>query len=142
MHRKFLLSWLAVFVVWMLGSFAVHGAWLGADYAAMPEMFRSEAESGAYMPYMLVGHILMAGAFVWIYQRGVEATPWMWQGIRFGLAIIFLAVVPTYLIYFAVQPMPANMVAKQILGDSILVLVLGVLVAGMNQRTAGASMAM
>ena len=32
MNKKFLISWIAVFVVWMAGSFAVHGAWLSDLY--------------------------------------------------------------------------------------------------------------
>jgi hypothetical protein len=59
----------------------------------------------------------------------VEATRWPPQGARFGLAIALLAVVPMYLIYYVVQPIPGSLAAKQILFDSILVILLGVLVA-------------
>ena len=44
---------------------------------------------------------------------------------RFGLAVALLAVVPTYMIYYAVQPMPGALVVKQILVDGILLLLLG-----------------
>jgi len=36
---------------------------------------------------MILAHVILAGAFVWIYSRGVEAKPWLAQGFRFGLAI-------------------------------------------------------
>ena len=32
----------------------------------------------------------MAGAFTWIYARGVENKPWLGQGLRFGVAVAFL----------------------------------------------------
>jgi len=35
MNAKFLTSWLVAFVVWMGLSFAVHGAWLAPNYAAL-----------------------------------------------------------------------------------------------------------
>jgi hypothetical protein len=37
--------------------------------------------------------------------------------------------VPTYLIYFVVQPMPATVVIKQIFFDSLLMVILGTIVA-------------
>ena len=58
---------------------------------------------------MLIAHALIACGFVWIYRMGREADkPWIAQGLRFGAAIIVLTTIPTYLIYFAVQPMPCR----------------------------------
>lgn len=133
-----LVSWLVVFVLWMAGSFAVHGAWLRADYAALPNLFRPEAEAGQYFPLMILAHVLMAGAFVWIYRQGVASRPWLGQGLRFGAAVAAMGVVPTYLIYYVVQPMPPALVAKQIVGDGLLVLVLGAVTAALNRPAAAA----
>ena len=138
MSRKFLIAWAVVFVAWMVGSFVVHGFLLYADYAKLPAMFRGEADSAQYMPYMILAHVIMAGAFAWIYSRGVEAAPWLGQGLRFGVAVALLTVVPMYLIYYAVQPMPGMHVAKQIVFDGVLVLLLGMLVAFMYRGPRGA----
>jgi hypothetical protein len=78
---------------------------------------------------MIVAHLMLSGAFVWIYTRGAEAKPWMAQGLRFGLAVALLTVVPTYMIYFVVQPMPGDVVIKQIVYDGVLTIILGVIVA-------------
>lgn len=131
MDKKFLLGWLLLFVVWMAGSFVVHGALLGADYAALQgKLFRTEQDSQQYFPLMLLAHVLLAGAFTWIYVRGREAgKPWPGQGVRFGIAIALLTVVPTYTIYFVVQPTPAALAIKQMVFDGLLILVLGVVVA-------------
>jgi hypothetical protein len=75
---------------------------------------RTEADSQKYFHWMLLAHGLFALAFVWIYQRGREAKPWLGQGLRFGLAVAILAGVPGYLIYYVVQPLPALLVAKQV----------------------------
>jgi hypothetical protein len=129
MDRKFLVAWLVLFVVWMLGSFVVHGTLLYGDYAALPNLFRPEADAQNYFPFMLLAHAVMAGAFVWIYTRGLEAKPWLGQGLRFGLAIALSTVAPFYTIYYAVQPMPGAVVIKQIVFDSIVLLALGAVVA-------------
>ena len=136
MDKKFFISWAVIFVVWMAGGFVVHGVLLGADYAALPNLFRPDAEAQNYFPFMLAAHIIMSGAFVWIYARGNENKPWLKQGIRYGVAIVFLATVPIYMIYYAVQPMPGMHVVKQIIFDGTLTLILGVVVAFLNKPQA------
>ena len=117
MNKKFLISWVVVFVVWMAGSFAIHGAWLNQMYAEFPNLYRTQEETQQYFYLMLLAHIIMAGAFVWIYQRGAEDKPVIAQGLRFGLAVALLAAVPTYMIYFVVQPVSAGLAIRQSIGD-------------------------
>jgi hypothetical protein len=136
MNKRFALAWLVVFIAWFFGSFVVHGVLLHDDYMAARNLFRPEAEAQKFFPLMILAHIFLAGAFVWIYQRGVEAKPWLGQGIRFAIAVIFLTTVPLYLIYYVVQPMPGATVVKQIVFDGILIVLLGAIVAFMYRRPA------
>jgi hypothetical protein len=129
MKGKFVLAWVVAFVVWMAGSFVVHGMLLHDEYGKLPNLFRPEAEAQSHFPLMLLAHVLMAGAFVWIYSRGIENRPWLGQGIRFGVAIALFACVPTYTIYYVVQPMPGSLVVRQILFDGILVVVVAIATA-------------
>jgi hypothetical protein len=80
---------------------------------------------------MLLAHVILAGAFTWIYSRGIEAKPWLAQGLRFGIVVALLTIVPTYLIYYVVQPMPMLTVVKQIVFDGVLLIILGIVVAWM-----------
>jgi len=134
MNKRFFFAWFIIFVAWMFGDMVVHGVLLQADYAKLPNLFRADADTHPYMPFMFLAHIIMAGAFVWIYSRGVEAKPWMVQGVRFGFAVALLTVVPTYMIYYVVQPMPGLHVIKQIVFTSILSLVIGAVVAFMYRN--------
>jgi hypothetical protein len=129
--KKFVIGLVLLFVAWMAGSFVVHGLLLGVDYTALQgKLFRTPEDSQQYFPFMLLAHGLLAAAFQWIYLRGHEAgKPWLGQGLRFGLAVAFLTVVPTYMIYYAVQPTPGVLAAKQAVFDGVLLLVLGALVA-------------
>ena len=129
MTKKLALAWLVVFIAWMAGSFVVHGLLLGPDYASLQNLFRQPPEAQKYFPLMILAHIILSGAFTWIYARGVEPKPWLGQGIRYGIAIALLTTVPTYVIYYVVQPMPGIHVVKQIVFDGVLLLVLGAVVA-------------
>ena len=110
---------------------------LGSDYKALQgQLFRTDADSQQYFPWMILAHVLLSGAFVWIYAKGVESRDWFPQGLRYGVEIALLTIVPTYIIYFAVQPTPQALMIKQIVFDGALMLVLGVIVAFMY-RDAG-----
>jgi hypothetical protein len=130
MSKRFVVAWVVLFVVWMLEGMVVHGMLLGGDYKALPQLFRPETDAQGYFGWMILAHVLVAGAFVWIYERGITPDkPWLGQGMRFGIAVALMTVVPTYLIYYAVQPLPAALVVKQIVFDAIGLLVFGVIVA-------------
>ena len=55
------------------------------------------------------------------------------QGIWYGLAVASLMIVPKFLIYYAVQPLPGVVVFKQIIFDTIALIVMGVVVALLNK---------
>ncbi|MBW8907023.1 MAG: hypothetical protein JF611_15425 [Betaproteobacteria bacterium] len=131
MNKRFFIAWLVVFIVWFAGDFVVHGVLLHADYASLGNLFRREEDAQNFFPLMILAHLLMSGALVWIYARGVEAKPWLGQGVRYGVAIALLTAVPLDLIYYAVQPMPGATVAKQIVFETILMLILGAVAAFM-----------
>jgi hypothetical protein len=127
MNRKFLIAWLVVFVLYMAGGMLIHGVLLGDEYMATGLM-RPEAEAQELMHLMILAHVLMAGAFTWIYARGVENRPWLGQGLRFGLAVAILFT-PIYIIYYVVQPTPGVLAVRQVAYDTILTLVVGAVVA-------------
>ena len=136
MNKSFLIAWVVLFVVWMAGSFVVHGVLLHDDYSKLGNLFRTEADSQQYFPLMILAHVLLSGAFAWIYARGVEAKPWFAQGLRFGVAVALLTIIPTYIIYYVVQPMPGATVVKQIVFDGLLMLILGVVAAFLYREPA------
>ena len=136
MNKKFIIAWIVLFVAWFIGSFVVHGVLLRSEYMQLTSLFRSEDDEQKYFPLMFLAHAILSGAFVWIYARGVEAKPWMSQGVRFGVAVALLTIVPTYIIYFVVQPMPGDVVIKQIVFDGVLMVILGTIVAWLYRDTA------
>jgi hypothetical protein len=134
MNKKFAVGWVVIFIAWFLGSFVVHGVLLHSDYMRVPNLFRTEAEAHVYFPLMILAHVILSGALVWIYARGAEAKPWVAQGVRFGIAVALLTAVPNYMIYFVVQPMPGDVVIKQIVYDGMLIVILGIIVAWVYRR--------
>lgn len=138
MDKRFWISGIVMFIASMMTDFAIHAVLLDPDYKPMAgTLYRTEADSQNYMHYMLVAHVLIGFALTWLYRKGAEAgKPALGQGLRFGLAVTLLATIPGYLIYYAVQPLPAALVHKQMIFSTIAMLFLGVLVAFLNPRRA------
>ncbi|MGH8771621.1 MAG: hypothetical protein ACREV2_10655 [Burkholderiales bacterium] len=134
MNKQFWISGMVMSVVAFILSFVVHGLLLGNDYSAMQHLYRTPEESQGYFGYMILAHVLFGFALTWIYRQGVDAgKPLIGQGVRFGIAVALLMTIPTYLIYYAVQPLPGAMVVKQIVFDTIAVVLLGIIVALLNR---------
>ena len=132
MGKKCVISAVTMFVMALALSFFVHGVLLYPDYAVTPGM-RPPAEANALMPYMILAQALFGIAFAWVYVQGKEDKPWLAQGIRFGIAIAFLTVIPTYLIYHVVTPVPLALALKQIVYDTIRVALMGIVLAWINR---------
>jgi len=133
MNRKFVISAVAVFVVAMLLGFLVHGAILGKEYAQLTGIMRSEEAAMKLFGLMILAHVIYAIGFTWIYMRGREARPWLGQGARFGLAVALIAVIPLYMINYVVMQFPSDVVAQQIVYDTIATVILGIVVAWINR---------
>ena len=134
MNKQFIISVIVMFVATILVGFVVHATLLGPDYAALSNLFRSAEDSENYFHYMLISHLLMSIGLTWVYRMGRQDKPWPGQGLRFGLAIVILMTLPMYIIYYAVQPLPPELVQKQIIFDTIGMLLLGMLVALLNRK--------
>ena len=132
--KTFVVAWIVAFVVWMFGSFVVHGVLLAGDYRALPALFRNEADGAAHFPFLLFAHAVASGALAWIYGRGVQTRPWVGQGVRFGFAAACLLPIYMYLVYFAVQPMPPALVVRQVIFDTLVVVLVSLAVAFVHRR--------
>jgi hypothetical protein len=132
--KKFFLAFVVVSVVGFGLSFVIHGVLLHEDYSKLPNLLRTEQDAQGYFPFMIAANLLYSLALVWIYAQGVSAKPWFGQGVRFGLAVWLLTAVPTYLIYYAVQPWPVEVIYKSIGFDLVRITVIGVLAAAIYRK--------
>jgi hypothetical protein len=132
MTRKCIISAVVMFVMaWGL-SFVVHGLLLGGDYAATQGM-RPPAEAQTRIHWLILAQAIFGIAFAWVYVQGKEDKPWLTQGVRYGIAIAALTVIPTYLIYHVVTPIELTVAIKQIVFDTIRVVLMGIVLAWINR---------
>jgi hypothetical protein len=134
MNKNFVISVVGLFIVSMLLGFVVHGLMLAPEYAKLvPGLFRAPDDAQRHFPMMLLAHVCIALGWTWVYRQGRENKPWLMQGVRFGIGIAVLCTIPGYLIYYAVQPMPSDLVAQQIVYDTIASVIMGIAAAALNR---------
>ena len=134
MDKRFWICGILVSIAAMLFDWLIHGVLLMADYNALaPGVMRTLEDQAHYMPWMLAAHLLIGFGLTWLYRKGVDtAGSVAGQGLRFGAAVAVMATIPGYLIYYAVQPLPAALVLRQVLYGTIAMLLLGLLLAWLN----------
>ena len=84
---------------------------------------------------MVLAFVAFVPAFVWLYAKGVEDKPRLGQGLRFGLATWLFGAVSVFLTYYAVDPLPGRLVAKQIGFELVDFLLLGIVVAALHRKS-------
>ena len=130
----FVISAVALSVLSLVIGFVVHAWLLGPEYATLASLFRTPVDAQQHFAWMLLAHACIGIGITWVYRQGREPKPFLQQGVRFGLALAVLIPLPMYLIYYAVQPMPGALVVKQIVFDTVGMIVLGIVAAWINQR--------
>lgn len=136
MNMRFLISAVVVIFLLIVSGYLVHGVLLAGDYASVPNLYRSQEEQMKYLPFVLAAQVIAGTALVWLYRRTRDSSPTILQGVRFGLAAAALMVIPKFLIYYGIQPLPGAILVKQLVFDTIALTVIGVVVAYLNIKEA------
>ena len=134
MNKQFIISVVVLFVLTLALGIGVHGVLLQADYAALPNLMRPEAEAMSLMHFQLLAHLVLAIGLTWVYRMGHDpAKAWAGQGARFGIGVAMISVIPLFMIYYVVQPTPEALAIKQIVFETISLVIVGMAAAFLNK---------
>ena len=129
----------AGYVVQFGGNFLIHGVWLKQDYINTASLWRSSEAMNSRMWAMFLGVLIYAVGAVLIYVRGVESKPWVGQGIRFGILLALVTTVCNSLISWVTMPMPHMLAVKWMVGEGLLAILFGLVVAAICRPKATAA---
>jgi len=120
---------IVVFIVANILGFLIHAILLRPDYMPLAQHYRAMGEEK--MLFISLAYLSFAIGSVWVYAKGVEAKSWLGQGIRFGIAMWLVLAIPSFLIAYAVQPVPGTLAVKQILFEGVCKILLGIITAAL-----------
>ncbi|HXM34846.1 MAG TPA: hypothetical protein VN920_06650 [Pyrinomonadaceae bacterium] len=112
---RLVLTIIVVFILAHLSGFFIHAIWLHADYVPIAMHYRPEGQEKIL--WIVLAYVSFAIGSVLVYARGVEDKPLVAQGVRFGILMWLILTVPSFLIAYAVQPVPAVLMSKQVLAE-------------------------
>ncbi len=105
----------------------VHSIWLLPDYTATKEIWRSDAEMTARLPWMLGAQLVCALAFTMVWALGFAGRS-LGTGVLFGFWMgVFQGV--WALMNFVVLPMPGALASKWFVAGILQSILLGLIVA-------------
>ena len=137
MDKRFWICAAVVGIAALVLDFLIHGLLLQRDYASLATngLVRGPDAGARYLPWMLLAHAAIGCGLTALYRAFHPApTSDARQGLRFGALMALAATVPGYLVYYAVQPWPPLLVAKQIVLSLLAMLLLGLLLAWLQPR--------
>ena len=127
--KKLALAVVAAYIVLMGTEYVVHDIWLRHAYEALPDSWRPVDQMQAKMWIMWTGQFLFTMMFAYIYTRGQENKPWAAQGIRYGILVTLLAVIPYTLGNYVVYRVPHSLAVHWMIAGAAQMLLLGLVVA-------------
>lgn len=127
--KKLVLAFVATFILLMATNYLIHSVWLMPDYDAIPLSHRNPAGIERRFWSIVLGQIFFSMMFAYIYTRGRENKSWVEQGIRYGILVAMLTVIPTSLTEYAVYIVPYMLVIKWMVAGGIQLVLAGLVVA-------------
>jgi hypothetical protein len=127
--KKAIPTIIVVFIAANVTGFLIHAVLLKTEYMRIAGYYRQPGEEK--MLFISLAYLAFAIGSVWVYAKGVEDKSWWEQGIRFGIAMWLVLAVPSFVIAYAVQPVPGMLVVKQVLFEGLDKILLGLLTAAL-----------
>jgi MFS family permease len=134
--KRLILSCIVIFFFIAIFEFLLHGVMLGQTYKDTMQLWRPEDQMVSFLGWMYGGQLLFAIIFCVIFFRYVKDRS-LAAGVRYGL-LVGLLMSSTSLIFYAVMPLPLNLVLAWIGGGIVEVALAGgilALVAGKDGQS-------
>jgi len=133
---------IAAFLVAQVAAVVIHGVILSADYEPFEGTLLRAVGTGTppwQMLFLPVVHLTLIVPLVWVYGRlGLEGATLV-RGLKLGLLGWTIGQLPVWLLWYAQQPWPGNLVLKQLGLELVASLIIGVTIAAVARLPAAAS---
>jgi len=131
--KRYIWASLAVFLFIFLAEFAFHAMIMQESYNLHMEILRPQTDQEATFPVMLIGFLVLAFGFCLVFAKGYEGRG-VAEGVRFGLYVAIAFGVSSHLINYSVFPYPGSWVLAWIVGESVILMLAGVVAALIYRR--------
>jgi hypothetical protein len=120
------LAGLVVFVLANIGAVIVHGFVLAADYDPYEgTLLRRGTEPAWQFIFLPVVHLSFTIGLIWLFRIArVDDDRWTARALKLGVIAWLIGPAPMFLLWYAEQPWPGTLVAKQLPYEFVIAIVL------------------
>ncbi len=126
--KKFVITSIVVFLVMFALDWAFHGWYMADQYLALGDVLRPAEAMETYFLSMLIGQILIAFGFTYIFIKGYEGKGCA-EGIRFGLIVGIAFGIGPSMINYAVYPLTGTIMLSYFIFYPIECMIMGAVAA-------------
>jgi hypothetical protein len=128
--KRMALTIIAALVVTELLATIIHGLVLASDYAPYyGSLLRGGTEPPVQMLLLPVAHLCFVVGIVWIYVRCPFSGSLPVRGLKIGVLGWLVGQAPLWMIWYAEQPWPGSLFAKQLVLELVAGLIVGLTIA-------------
>jgi hypothetical protein len=124
------LAGVAVFLLTQVGAVLVHGVLLANDYEPFEgTLLRASGDGQPSWQFIFlpVSHLSFTIGLVWLFLVARENTKaWVSRALKLGVLAYLIGPAPLFLLWYAQQPWPGPLAAKQLVYELALALVIAV----------------
>lgn len=132
--KRLILAIIIISIYIVLFEWGLHGHLLRGIYETTPQVWRTQAQMPAYLPYLTLGQVVMAIAFCTIFAWGYRG-PGIGQGAAYGFLFGLIAAADS-LISYAILPISTTLLAYWILGTFVETIFGGIILAAVYRGKA------
>ncbi len=124
--NRYIVGSLVVFVYLMIIEWFFHSVIMRGMYQEGLSLFRSRADAGSFAIWMILGFLVLAFGFCYIFTKGYE-NKGIGEGIRYGLYVAFAFSISSVLGNYSVFPYPVAWAVAWIIGYLIIMVLAGLI---------------
>jgi hypothetical protein len=132
---------LVAFLVAQVFAVVIHGVILSADYEPFEGTLLRASGTGTppwQMVFLPVVHLALIAPLVWVYGRLRLGGSTTVRGLKLGVLGWAMGQLPVWLLWFAQQPWPGDLVLKQLGWELLASLAIGITIAAVARLPAPA----
>jgi hypothetical protein len=132
---------LVAFLVAQVFAVVIHGVILSADYEPFEGTLLRASGTGTppwQMVFLPVVHLALIAPLVWVYGRLRLGGSTTVRGLKLGVLGWAMGQLPVWLLWFAQQPWPGDLVLKQLGWEMLASLAIGITIAAVARLPAPA----
>lgn len=132
--KKLGLAILATYVFLLVTNYLIHAVWLMPVYLESLSSWRPLEDIVRKTWILWIGQLVFTAAFAYVYTRGLEAKHWVGQGLRYGILMVLLVVIPATLNNYVAYRVRYPLALEWMAAGAAQMIVMGLIVAGIYRK--------